>query len=116
MAIGLSHGGSNVYSSSEQSRQLWVATKDGLVLLERLGDRAWRVSHRALRGLHISSIIFEPTSGLMFAGAFFGSVHASADGGKTWELRDKGLWMDVFYSNASTLVDGQGRGDLGAYP
>ena len=51
MAIGLSHGGSNIYSSSEQSRQLWVATKDGLVLLERLGDRAWRVSHRALRGL-----------------------------------------------------------------
>ncbi len=116
MAIGLSHGGSNVYSSSEQSRQLWVATKDGLVLLERLGDRAWRVSHRALRGLHISSIIFEPTSGLMFAGAFFGSVHASADGGKTWERRDKGLTMDDVYSLASTVVDGQVRVYVGTQP
>src|SRR5436309_1984617 len=116
MAIGLSHGGSNVYSSSEQSRQLWVATKDGLVLLERLVDRAWRVSHRALRGLHISSIIFERPSGLMFAGAFFGSVHASADGGKTWERRDKGLTMDDVYSLACTVVDGQVRVYVGTQP
>ena len=39
MAIGLSHGGSNVYSSPEQSRQLWVATKDGLALVERADGR-----------------------------------------------------------------------------
>src|SRR5437773_10160741 len=116
MAIGLSHGGSNVYSSSEQSRRLWVATKDGLVLLGRLGGRAWGVSQRALRGLSIRSIIFEPTSGLMFAGAFFGSVHASADGGKTWERRDKGLTMDDVYSLASTVVDGQVRVYVGTQP
>src|SRR5436189_1263354 len=116
MAIGLSHGGSNVYSSSEQSRQLWVATKDGLVLLERLGDRAWRVSHRALRGLHISSIIFEPTSGLIFAGAFFGSVHASTDGGKTWERRDNGLTIHDVYSLACNVVDGKMRLYAGTEP
>src|ERR1041385_293326 len=87
MAIGLSHGGTNVYSSTERSRQLWAATQDGLVLFERDGGK-WREAQRALRGQHISSIIFERTTGTMFAGAFFGSIHASADGGKTWERRD----------------------------
>ena len=72
MAIGLSHGGTNVYSSSETPRQLWVGTQDGLVLFERAGEGQWREAQRALKGQHISSIIFEPTSGVMFAGAFFG--------------------------------------------
>ncbi|MDP2606027.1 MAG: hypothetical protein Q8S00_26085 [Deltaproteobacteria bacterium] len=67
MAIGLSHGGTNVYSSKERARQLWVATKDGLVLYERADDGKWRETRRALRGQHISSIIFEPNSGSMFA-------------------------------------------------
>ena len=37
MAIGLSHGGTNVYSASERSDQLWVATQDGFVRFERTG-------------------------------------------------------------------------------
>jgi len=106
MAIGLSHGGSNVYSSGEPSRQLWVGTKDGLTLFERADDGRWDEAQRALRGQHISSIIFERTSGVMFAGAFFGSVHASADGGKTWERRDNGITVHDVYSLASNVVDG----------
>jgi photosystem II stability/assembly factor-like uncharacterized protein len=116
MAIGLSHGGSNVYSSAQQSSQLWVGTQDGLVLLERPDGGAWRVAHRALRGLHISSVIFEGTTGLVFAGAFFGSVHASADGGKTWERRDKGLAVQDVYSLASAAVDGKVRLYAGTEP
>ena len=50
MAIGLSHGGNNVYASNEPSRQLWVGTKDGLVLFERADDGRWHEAHRALRG------------------------------------------------------------------
>jgi len=49
MAIGLSHGGTNVYSSKERARQLWVATKDGLVLYERVDGGKWRDAKRALR-------------------------------------------------------------------
>ena len=105
MAIGLSHGGSNVYAATERSRQLWVGTQDGLVLFERGAD-GWREAQRALRGQHISSIIFEKSSGTMFAGAFFGSIHASADGGKTWERRDNGMTIHDVYSLASHVVDG----------
>jgi photosystem II stability/assembly factor-like uncharacterized protein len=116
MAIGLSHGGSNVYSTSDPSGELWVATKDGAVLLERSGKNEWRVARRALRGLHISSIVFEPTSGVIFAGVFFGSVHASADGGKSWERRDTGLPIHDVYSLARTVVDGKARIYAGTQP
>ncbi len=116
MAIGLSHGGSNVYSSTDRSHQLWVGTKDGLVLLERAGNGEWREAHRALRGQHISSIIFERASGTMFAGAFFGSVHASADGGKTWERRDNGMTIHDVYSLAGSVVDGKARVYAGTQP
>ena len=116
MAVGLSHGGSNVYSSKDRSRQLWVATKDGLVLFERSDEGPWREARRALRGLHISSIIFEPQSGMIFAGAFFGSVHASADGGKTWERRDNGIAIHDVYSLACHTVDNKVRVYAGTEP
>jgi len=57
MTIGLSHGGTNVYSKPQPSRQLWVGTQDGLVIFERADDGDWRETQRALRGQHISSII-----------------------------------------------------------
>ena len=116
MAIGLSHGGSNIYSSDQQAREVWVATKDGAVLLEREQAGKWRVSRTVLRGMHISSIIFERTSGTIFAGAFFGSVHASTDGGKTWERRDNGLTIHDVYSLACNVVDGKMRLYAGTEP
>jgi photosystem II stability/assembly factor-like uncharacterized protein len=116
MAIGLSHGGTNVYSSTDRSHQLWAGTQDGLVLFEREKSGKWREAQRALRGQHISSIIFERTTGTMFAGAFFGSVHASADGGKTWERRDNGIPIHDVYSLASNVVDGKVRVYAGTQP
>ncbi len=116
MAIGLSHGGTNVYSYKERARQLWIATKDGLVLYERADGGKWREAQRALRGQHISSIIFEPNSGTMFAGSFFGSVNASADGGKTWERRDSGITIHDVYSLATNVVNGSVRVYAGTEP
>src|SRR5207237_9105648 len=98
MAVGLSHGGTNVYSSSERSQQLWVATQDGLALFERAGNGKWREAQRALRGQHISPIIIERTTGTMFAGAFLGSVHAAADGGQTWARAHHGTAIHDVYS------------------
>ncbi|HZH83312.1 MAG TPA: hypothetical protein VFD87_09220, partial [Phototrophicaceae bacterium] len=116
MAIGLSHGGSNVYSSAERSGELWVGTQDGLVMFTRDDGGHWREGRRALRGQHISSIIFERTSGTIFAGAFFGSIHASADGGKTWERRDNGMPVHDVYSLACKAVDGKVRVYAGTQP
>jgi len=115
MAIGLSHGGTNVYSASERSDQLWVGTQDGIVRFERTNSQ-WREAQRALRGQHISSIIFEKTTGSMFAGAFFGSIHASTDGGKTWERRDNGMTIHDVYSLAAHVVDGKVRVYAGTQP
>src|SRR5678815_3746246 len=115
MAVGLSHGGTNVYSAGERSHQLWVATQDGLVLFERSGN-GWHESQRALRGQHICAIIFEKITGTIFAGAFFGSIHASSDGGKTWERRDNGMTIHDVYSLASTVVDGKVRVYAGTQP
>lgn len=116
MAIALSHGGSNVYSSAERAHKLWVGTQDGLALFERADGAQWRDSARALRGQHISSIIFEERSGTMFAGAFFGSVHASEDGGKSWRRRDNGIPFQDVYSLASHVVDGKVRVYAGTQP
>jgi photosystem II stability/assembly factor-like uncharacterized protein len=116
MAIGLSHGGSNVYSSTPRSGELWVGTQDGLVMFTREDGGKWREAHRALRGQHISSIIFERTSATIFAGAFFGSIHASADGGKTWERRDNGMPVHDVYSLACKIVDGKVRVYAGTQP
>ncbi len=92
MAIGLSHGGSTIYSSPSPSREVQVGTTEGVVMIERdAGGPGWHVVHRALADRHISAIIMEPESGLAFAGVFHGGVHASADGGRTWERRDNGL-------------------------
>lgn len=113
MPIGLSHGGSNVYSSPSPSDQVWIGTKDGMVLIERKQGNRWRVARQALRGLHISSIILGPESGLLLAGAFFGSIHASVDGGRTWERRDNGLTVHDVYSLA---WDGKARLYAGTEP
>ena len=100
MAICLSFGGTNTYKtgSDSPSRELLVGTADGMFLLERENTKKWRVSRRGLEGRHIHGVIFEPSSGLTFAGAEEASIYASPDLGKTWELRDKGLTVKNIFS------------------
>ena len=117
MAIGLSHGGSTIYSSPSPSRELLVGTREGIVTIEReVSGSEWRVKHRALTDKHISAIIKEPESGMTFAGAFHGSVHASADDGKTWEPRGNGLTETDVYSLAARRVNGRVRLYVGTEP
>src|SRR6267142_3744437 len=108
MAIGLSHGGTTIYSSPSLSNEILVGTREGVVTLARDGSD-WKVIHRAMTDKHISAIIKEPESGLTFAGAFHGSVHASADDGKSWESRDTGLTQNDVYSLALQRIKGRAR-------
>jgi len=94
--IALSHGGTTTYRSSAASAELAVGTADGVVFLQRSGEAAWAVAHRALAGHHISSLI-SPEPGLIFAGVFQDAVHASADAGKTWK-RGEGIEPANVYS------------------
>jgi photosystem II stability/assembly factor-like uncharacterized protein len=117
MALGLSHGGSNVYSSSQPSNELLVGTKQGVAILERSGPGAsWRDADRVLPDLHISSIVFEPESGTIFAGAFFDWVYASTDGGRTWERRSTGMSVNDIYSLGVTRLNGRPRIYAGTQP
>jgi photosystem II stability/assembly factor-like uncharacterized protein len=105
-----------MYASSARSDTLLVGTKNGVALLERQGDSGWRVADQGLPGQHISAIVVEPESGLIFAGAFFGSVYASADGGHTWEARDRGIAEHDVYSLAWKRHDGHVRLFAGTQP
>ncbi len=112
--LGLSHGGANIYTGSAPSNEVLVGTRDGVVRLERDGE--WQVTHRSLPDRFISSIVVEPESGLVFAGAWHGSVHRSGDGGRTWEQCDNGLPLDDVWSLAATRQGGRVRIFLGTGP
>jgi photosystem II stability/assembly factor-like uncharacterized protein len=115
MAIGLSHGGANIYRSPEPSRQVLIGTADGVAIAER-DSGGWRLAHRALDGQHVSAIVFEPESGTVFAGVFLGAVYASTDGGGTWEQRSDGIRFEDVYSLAVTTLDGGPRVYAGTQP
>jgi photosystem II stability/assembly factor-like uncharacterized protein len=116
MFLGLSHGGTSIYSSSSPSKEVWVGTRDGIFVVERAGGGDWRVSRRLLEDKHISAILTEPESGLTFVGAFHGSVQVTADGGTTWETRNNGLTENDVYSLATTRINGRTRIYLGTEP
>ena len=72
MTIGLSDGGTTIYLSTTPSQQILVGTREGAVTIERESQSDWLIAHRAIEDKHISAIITEPQSGLIFAGAFLG--------------------------------------------
>ncbi|MGH7932659.1 MAG: WD40/YVTN/BNR-like repeat-containing protein [Candidatus Binataceae bacterium] len=118
MAIGLSHGGSTIYSSSSPSREILVATVDGIVTLERPGGMPgsqWRIAKRTLHGSHISAII-APEPDFVLAGIFKGGLMLSRDGGSTWERRDSGIIHNDIYSLAATRLGGRLRLFAGTEP
>ena len=117
MSIALSHGGTTMYTSSTQSRDVLVGTREGIVTIQRnAGGAGWHVAQRALTDRHIHAIVLEPASGTIFAGAHKGGLYASTDGGKTWSERNDGLTENDIYSLASAKVDGKVRVYAGTEP
>jgi len=117
MFLGLSHGGTTIYSTPSRPDEVWVGTREGIVVIERAAeDGGWKIARRLLEDKHISAIMTEPESGLTFVGAFHGSVQATPDGGKTWESRNHGLTEDDVYSLAAVRRDRGTRLYLGTEP
>jgi len=115
MAIGLSHGGTTIYSSPSLSKEVLVGTREGIAIIARDGSE-WRVAQRAISDKHVSAIMKEPESGLTFAGAFHGGIHVSADDGRTWEPRGNGLTQNDVYSLAARRINGRVRVFAGTEP
>ncbi len=116
MAISLSHGGGNtIYSSGSLSTEVLVGTQDGVAIIKRDGS-GWKVTNQSLKGKHIHALLFEEESGQWFAGVNKGSIFASADGGKSWEQRDKGLTEQDVYSLSKASIDGKVRLFAGTEP
>lgn len=117
MTIALSHGGTNIYPSPALSDDVLIGTIEGVVTIRRAsGSSEWRVAHTGLDTCHISSIVIEPESGLVFAGAFHGGIFASGDGGRTWGARDHGLAENDVFSLAARHIGGRVRLFAGTEP
>jgi photosystem II stability/assembly factor-like uncharacterized protein len=98
----LSPNGPIAYRGDDAPTTLFVATTNGLAVVARAAPgQPWRVSHRALEGKHLSSLMFEPTRGGLFAGAHTGGLYYSADRGATWQGRAAGITIDQVFSLAS---------------
>lgn len=106
MPICLSLAGTATYVSNSASEEVLVGTVNGVYSIKRENPQKWRVAGKSLPGCHIHALVMEPSTGLMFAGVHKGSVYASADFGKTWEIRDQGLTEKNVYSLNFARVDG----------
>jgi photosystem II stability/assembly factor-like uncharacterized protein len=105
-----------MYASKTASDEVLVGTREGVVTLARDGA-GWRITGRALEDTHVSAIIIDDASGTIFAGGYKGGLHASEDGGKTWERRETGLsQLDVYSLGLKQLENGTRRLYLGTEP
>jgi photosystem II stability/assembly factor-like uncharacterized protein len=99
MKACMSPNGLNTYPGQDPITKLLVGTLNGIDVLEREGPAAsWRQAGKALEGKHISSLLLEAGQGGIFAGVHDGSLYFSADDGKTWEQRSKGINIDHVFS------------------
>ena len=117
MALTLSPGGTAGFTSASPSDEILVGSSQGIYCIKRQQSGAeWRVVDRWLTDKHIHAIAVEPKSGTIFAGATPDSVHASQDGGQTWERRDRGLTEPDIYSFACASNNGGARIYAGTEP
>jgi photosystem II stability/assembly factor-like uncharacterized protein len=116
MMICLSPGGQTITVGQRPSEQLLAGTTDGIFAFVRRNG-SWTLRERFLTGEHISSLLYEPRSETLFAGAYAGEyegaprsgagrrpLYASADLGKSWEPRGEGISeRNLFTLNLQTL-------------
>jgi photosystem II stability/assembly factor-like uncharacterized protein len=115
MFICLSPGGQTTTVGESPNDTLLVGTVDGIFAFAR-GDGSWGPQQRFLPGEHISAILFEPSSRMLFAGTYGEALFASKDIGKSWERRDQGIGGREIYTLAAQLVGGRPRLYAGTQP
>jgi photosystem II stability/assembly factor-like uncharacterized protein len=95
MVVCLSPNGRNLHADQGPPTRLVVGTVDGVAILERAApDAPWQPAGRALAGQHVSSLLYEPCRGGLFAGIHGSGLYASADEGATWTRKTRGIDHD----------------------
>lgn len=108
MIAVLSCNGGTVTHGSGPAVQLLVATLRGMHVFEReSAGKPWRHVRATLEDRHVSCLLYEPQSGLLFAGAHGkGGLVRSADLGLSWEVCSVGLGSSHIYTLAAQAREG----------
>jgi photosystem II stability/assembly factor-like uncharacterized protein len=117
--ICISANGKTESVGSAAARRMLIATAEGLLDYRRVDATApWTLQpDRLLDGRHVSALVHDEPTGLLFAGLHYeGGLLVSADGGATWEARNEGLESGHVYSLLVQHVDGQTILNLGTEP
>lgn len=99
--ICLSANGKTTSSSEAAARRMLIATAEGVLDMRRDGpEAAWqRQPGLLLEGRHVSALVHDERTGLLFAALHFeGGLLVSADGGESWEARNTGLQSGHAYT------------------
>lgn len=110
--VTLSSNGLATYRLEAPPETLLVATIDGVIRLEGDADTlCWRSADATMAGLHVGSMMREPTRGVLFAGVHEGDLYRSTDGARSWEKSMNGIPISNIFSVAC-VADGKGGADL----
>jgi photosystem II stability/assembly factor-like uncharacterized protein len=103
MITCLSPNGPMAHAARAAPSRLLVATMRGVAVLDRDARTAdWAVVAVTLPELHVSSLLFEPSRGGLFAGTHGQGIFFSADRGATWTEASSGLTLrNVFSLNCA---------------
>jgi hypothetical protein len=113
----MSIGGPTVFETDSPADEILLGTVNGVVWLRRGGPgEPWRETHRALADTHISNLVEDPESGRLFAGTHGHGIHASDDGGRTWQRKDRGLPHANIYSMGAVRAEDGVRVYAGTEP
>ena len=77
MFVCLSPGGQMVTTGESPKDKLLVGTVDGIFSFARSGD-SWASQETLLPGKHISTILYEPATRMLFAGTYGAGLYATS--------------------------------------
>jgi photosystem II stability/assembly factor-like uncharacterized protein len=115
----LSPNGDNLTRGDGPATRILAATLEGVVTLGRDStDSPWHMAGRSLDDRHLGSLVFEPGSGKLFAGAHAnGGLWVSDDGeGADWRPLTNGLDRPHIYSLAARRIEDRVTLFLGTSP
>ena len=102
----LSPNGDNLSRGDGPATRLVVATVEGVATFRRGGRGApWHLTDRSLSECHVGSLLFEPVSGKLFAGAHAdGGLWVNDDEVGSWRRLTNGLDRPHMYSLAARRI------------